>query len=146
MKTRSKAVRTNPTDTGTAQRWNDIAAHLNQVRKRVLSEAHIVVATCDLLLRTKINEHLAPTLLLMDEDAASIRQKLIGLLASLPSLRFICLFGDTKQKGPFTLTAKGNVLQPLQTSLCIRQCSSSKTPVYQLFLSLSNTACITVMW
>lgn len=50
-----------------------------------------------------------PTLLLKDEDAASIRQKFFGLVASFPTLRFIAHFGDTKQKGPFLLTAKGDV-------------------------------------
>jgi hypothetical protein len=98
------AVRTNPHDPGTTQRWKSISQQLDRVRAKVLSEAHIVVATCDLLLREKINQHLTPTLLLKDEDGASIRQKLIALLGSFPTLRFVSLFGDTKQKGPFTLT------------------------------------------
>jgi hypothetical protein len=55
------------------------------------------------------NQHLTSTLLLKDEDGASIRQKLIALLGSFPTLRFVSLFGDTKQKGPFTLTSQGDV-------------------------------------
>lgn len=103
------AVHTSPHDPDTVQRWKRISQDLDRVRAKVLSEAHIVVATCDLLLRKKINQHLAPTLLLKDEDGASIRQKLMALLGSFPTLRFVSLFGDTKQKGPFTLTSQGNV-------------------------------------
>jgi hypothetical protein len=122
LRSELNAVRTNPSDPGTAQRWKLIANSLDKVRAKVLSEADIVVATCDLLLREKINHHLAPALLLKDEDGASQRQKTMCLVACFETLRYLGTYGDTKQKGPFTLTSKGNVPAtfgkfPLYTSM-----------------------------
>ena len=85
--------------------WKNIGKELDELRHYVLSKANIVIATCDLFLREPINKSLAPTYLVKDEDAASPRQKLMCLVAALPSVKFIALFGDPKQKGPFLLTS-----------------------------------------
>ena len=103
-----KEAKTNPHDKTKGDVWKNIGKELDALRHHVLSHAHIVIATVDFLLREPINKSLSPVLLLKDEDGASIRQKLMCLLAAFHTLQFVALFGDPQQKGPFLLTSRAS--------------------------------------